>query len=401
MIKLALQEMTAATLIVVAIRQTVQLRHHPDDLPLRALAPGLICVAIDSTVNIPGSPLQDLGHQLLGHAYPLLANFLWAAMAYCFATFFVVADPNRPRARRVRFAQIGLGVLLVSTLIQALLPALHPTAYGRGAAGQVDYRDWAVLLGDPLYSAVDLAFWTVGLVGAVRYVRALEHPWLRGSVRVVCLGVVGMAEVDLMSFVKDTIRAVEDVHYPEHYPITTAIYITGLLGGQAALAVGLVLPVIAAPIARLVRRYERAVQSRYSAQMRPLWEVLTAAFPYVVLPDDQRGEQPAGHDPQADFERLTTEITDSLAQLAPFYGAAGLSSTNASTGMRDPTAAAKVIRAALRLREAGADRAEPPFPRMEPDHHNWRRRARWMIRISRALKDLDPSSPARAVSTPS
>lgn len=403
MIKLVLQQLTAAILIAVAIRQTFQLMRHRHDLPLRALAPGLICVAIDSTVNIHGSPPQKLAQHLLGHTYPLVANFLWVTMAYCFATFFVLATPGRPRRRRVRFAQVGLGVLLATTVIETVLPALQPAAFGRAVAGagQLDYRNWAVLVWDLLYSGVDLAFWTIGLVLAVRYVRGLTHAWSRWSVRVVWLGVFGMAQVDLMAYVKDVARALEDVHYPKHYPITSAIYDAGLLGGQTVLAAGLVLPVLAAPITRLARRYECTVQSRYSTEMRPLWEVLTAAFPYVILPEEDTGEQPTGHDSQEEFERLTTEITDALAQLAPFYGAAGLAPADAGIGMRDPANAAKIIRAALSLREAGADRAEPPFPRMEPDHHNWRRRARWMIRVSRALKDLEPSSQGRRAAAPS
>lgn len=398
MIKLGLRYLTALVLIVVALRQANQLRRNRHDLPLRALAPGLACVAIDSALNIHGSPLQKLGQHILGHAFPLVANFLWVTMAYCFATFFVLADPRMSRARGARFARVGFAVVVAALVVETLLPRMMPAAFGRGVgAGHLDYRSWALLSWDLLYSGIDLVFWTIGLILAVRYVRALDHSWLRWSVRVVCAGVFGMALVDVMAFVKDALRAGEDVHYPKHYPVTTAIYDTGLLGGQAALAVGLVLPVLASTVARLVAGYDRAAQTRYGGQIRPLWERLVAVFPAIMLPSAQPGER-AG---TPGFERLTTEITDGLAELAPFYLEAGLAPTVTNSGLREPEAAARVIRNALRLSTSGSDRAEPPFPRVEPDHQDWRRRARWMAQVSRELQELDSSTLEKAAGTQS
>jgi hypothetical protein len=394
--KLVLQHFNSVILILVAVRASIQLARHRGDLALRVLVPGLVCIAVAATVNISGSPLNPVVERLLGATYRTFVDALWITMGYCFATFFAMADSRRPVAARIRTAQRGLLVVVAAITIAALLPYLAPYAFER-RNGVADYRTWPRIVYSMIVDGLGLTFVSIGLVRAARYLRALTHSWLGWSVRLVMLGALGMAIVDLSSVAKMVVRVIEGVDYPKRYALTSALYLPSLIGGQTALAVGLVLPTIAAVVARINRRREQRVQARLGGEMEPLWVALSEAFPYVVLPT-----QPDEPDVPLNgtFDRRTTEITDALAQLAPYYTAGGLDPVHANTGMHDTAGAAAVILAALRAHASGAERAEPPFPRIEPDHASWRERSRWMVGTSRAFELLQ-STAHQATSIPS
>ncbi len=388
--KLTLQYLTAAILLAGAARQLVQLARHRHDLALRVLAPGLICVSVAATVGINGSLAQVVGQQLLGPYYPGFVNALWITMAYCFATFFVLASDAGQVQDRIRTARRGLIVAVVVITVVVLLPVVDRQGFHR--ADGYDYRSWQRILYSVLVEGVALVFFVVGLVRARRYLRKVTHVWLSWALRLVWIGAFGMALVDVAALLTLVLRVIEDANHPKHYPALSAIYITGLLGGQTALTLGLVLPAIGAAASMIIRRRERIVAANRDTQIEPLWRTLTDAFPYVVLPEysgTASATSAIGH-----FDRRTTEITDALAQLAPFYTAAGLTADDASTGIHDPAEAARIISAALRLRAGEHPRADPPYPRIEPDHRGWQERARWMARTAREL-DRVGSQPER------
>jgi hypothetical protein len=121
----------------------------------------------------------------------------------------------------------------------------------------------------------------------------------------------------------------------------------------------------------------------------PLWRLLTAEFPNIVLQahDDHHAQSNFHGDDE--FENITDEITDGLAELAR-------DCPRHTRDTRDPAVAADVVaagfarRAANRhARWAGEDThpLEPPYARIEPEFQDsWRGRAQWMIGLGNELK---------------
>lgn len=380
MIKLVLQYLTAAILLAVACWQFLQIVRHPRDAPLRAMAVGLLCVGVDATVNIAGSPVRAELVRVLGTSYPTLTNGLWTVTAFCFAVFFLLADRS---ARHARVVALLFALLVLNLALAASLPGLLP--HPPELKGVVDFRSWVTVLRYAPLTFTNLLYWVIGLVGAVRYLGGLTHAWLRWSVGLVILGALGMALVDATDVVKYVLRAVEDVHHYKRYPFTSATYLVGLLGGQSALALGFVLPLIGAIVNMIRRRVERLIQRRYRARTDYLWSTLTMAFPHIVLSAETPSEEMA-------FIRRTAEITDALAELGPYYPAAGLHPAPEGLGLAEPNQAARIIDRALDLYARDSDPAEAPFLRLEPDHRHWIGQARWMAQVSEALEAIRLSS---------
>ncbi|MGK8486810.1 DUF6545 domain-containing protein [Nocardia asiatica] len=148
------------------------------------------------------------------------------------------------------------------------------------------------------------------------------------------------------------------------------LYSIGHLGGQALLACGLI-PIAGAAVG-LLRRVDYAIQRRCARELRPLWQLLCAEFPYIELSDDRHSIA---------FEHVVNEISDGLAELSRYAPAAYGDTTN-------PQIAATVIADALRsLRgESALDTIRtPPYPPIEPELGGWRPRARWMLHVGREL----------------
>ncbi|MGI8311688.1 DUF6545 domain-containing protein [Saccharopolyspora hattusasensis] len=163
--------------------------------------------------------------------------------------------------------------------------------------------------------------------------------------------------------------------------VLSTLYSTGQLGGQLLLALGLALAPLATAVVTVRTRYEQALRTRYTNEMHPLWQALTTEFPHIALDTHHSSDKRSTDD---DFERISAEITDGLAELAR-------DCPEPNGDPRDPVAAANTVEAALRRRAQARDARwagdepepiEPPYPRLEPDFHgNWRRRAQWMIRL--------------------
>jgi hypothetical protein len=231
--------------------------------------------------------------------------------------------------------------------------------------------------------------------------RTLDQRWLRWSLGLVTAGVVTLAVgVNVTSIVIDTLHILipEGPQHPRRFSALRPIYLVGLHAGQTTLAVGLVLPTIAAAVLSARRLYDQFIQSRYLRKMTPLWQALTAEFPYIVLPTSSgmAGVSTARRGSDPGFTRCVTEITDGLARLSPYYVAAGLDPTRPPGGVSDPGTAARIVHGALRARADerrrawdGEDiRSGPPFPRLEPDFQGWRDMARWMAQLTRRLDQL-------------
>jgi hypothetical protein len=356
-IDLTLRWITGGALVAIALWEIVQLARRRDDIPLRVLAPGLVLLAIAATVGIK-TPAVAAAQALFHGYWPDVINACWMAMAYCFSVYFLLAA--HPDRRRKALAELGILVACV-----AVMTVVHETA----PAGTWDfpghlwaYRSWPHAV---FYLAVDgyaLTVWFMGVRRAAALRRRLTNPLARTAFWLVIAGSAGMAlGVDLVSLIQQAIRPFAPTADLE--PLHTA-YSTGQLGGQLLLALGLALAPLAGALAGIRRRHDRVRQARYSRRLLPLWRQLTDAFPHIALPH-------AGND----FERLTVEITDGLAELARYCRPTG--------DTRDPAVAAAAIADALTRRDV---EPEPPYPRIEPDFPDWRARARWMVAVGDRLR---------------
>jgi hypothetical protein len=372
-IDLTLRWLTGIALVAIAIWEIVQLARRRDDLPLRVLCPGLILLAFAATVGIKTPAVASI-RALFGSAWPDVINGCWMAMAYCFAVYFLLANTETPLAVRKRKALIELGLLVVAITILAVAHDTAPPGFWDSPRPAAAYRSLRQVV---FYLSVDgyaLAVWFVGVRRAIALRRNLRHPWARAAFWMVIVGSAGMAlGVDAVSLIQQSIRAFSPRANLE--PLHTA-YSTGQLGGQLLLALGLALAPLATVIVTLRTRYDQALRARYSRRMTPLWQVLTTEFPYIALNHENRDEK-RGDD---EFERITVEITDGLAELAR-------DCPDSPGDTHDPVVAAGVIASALeRRRNRSADaEAEPPYPRIEPDFTDWRDRARWMIEVGDEL----------------
>lgn len=355
-VDLTLRWITGGALVAIALWEIAQLARRRDDVPLRVLVPGLVLLAIAATVGIK-TPVVAAAQALFRGYWPDVINACWMAMAYCFSVYFLLAA--RPDRRRKALAELGILVACVAVLVVARETAPAGTWDFPGHLWA--YRSWQHAL---FYLAVDgyaLTVWFVGVRRAVGMRRQLTNPLARTAFWLVIVGSAGMAlGVDLVSLIQQAIRAFAPTANLE---LLHTAYSTGQLGGQLLLALGLALAPLAGGVAGLRRRHDRALRARYSRRLVPLWQRLTDAFPHIAL-------QHSGND----FERLTVEITDGLAELARHSRPAG--------DTRDPAVAAEVIAGAL----TNPAEPDPPYPRIEPDFPDWRARARWMIAVGDRLR---------------
>jgi phosphatidylglycerophosphate synthase len=379
-VELAIRWTKGVVICAVAIWEVVQLTRRRDDLALRVLAPGLVLLAIAATFGIRTpvlEPIKDFfGPTVWGH----IINGCWMAMAYCWAAYFLLANTDKPAAWRKRKALIELSFLVVALIVMVVTKEIAPDGIRRPAANPERYHDWERSAWYLAISGYALTAWFVGVRRAMVMRRKLRHPWARAAFWIVIVGSAAMTlGVDAVVLVRQAGRQFDTSFDPD---FLTVAYSTGQLSGQFVLALGLALAPLATIFVRLRARYEHWLRARYNRRTLPLWRALTAEFPYVVLDGVSTGRR------EDDFERITTEITDGLSELAR-------DCPQPDGDARDPRVAAEAIATGLARRAeqrqaqwAGDEvsQAEPPYPRIEPDFPDWRRRAQWMAAVADELR---------------
>ncbi|WP_156935117.1 DUF6545 domain-containing protein [Pseudonocardia spinosispora] len=386
-----------------AVRSTVQLARHRDDLPLRVLVPGLWCLTFAASwfPHEVFDPIEAfIGEQLMTN----ISNVFNSAMAYCFAAFFVLARPDLAESVRRRIALRELGVLLAGTVFLFVLWLAAPAgSWGYVPETYAEYRaNIPRLLYGLTFDLMNVGFWLLGVWRGLRLMRLVRQVWARwglglmiGGAAAFGLGVFGIATL------------IDALHplwagAPRRFSTLGKIYITALYAGQSAMALGLAVPAVAAVVGSLGSWYDRMLQKRYRRCLVPLRLLLLQTFPYIALP--HRGEdgveilESGTLDPG--FTRVINEVADGLAWLAPYYRAGGLAETK--TGVADPTEAALVVHRALRAKahegeetdpDAEGARSMPPFPRLIPEFDRWRDIALWLCDLAEELLVL-PDQPA-------
>lgn len=394
----AVEITTGLTLTVAALGSVYRLARSPRDLPLWVLAPGFVFLAFAATGGIPMPAIQHAMVGALGQSVASeLRNVGWLVMAYCFAAFFVAADPGHDLDRRRRKLLIECAILLMCL---ATMLVAH-----RGATPQVwsqpvrltRFSPWQRVTYDATADLYALCAGGVGLTRAARHIRQVNYLWSKIGLAVFTAGAAAMiVGVDGSATAIDFLRGTLE-HSPPQFPILDAIYHVGLHGGQILLACGLVVSTASDVVFRTGCIYDRWTRTRLLPGLDPLWERLTQEFPFIVLSDpfnrfdsdrDDRG--PVNTDPT---QRRIEEISDGLTRLCPYaYDLPG------RHGVRWCRQAARVIDDALkiienerRVRWAGGYREplESPYLPIEPNFRGWRSRVRWMRGVSRELDRIE------------
>lgn len=417
MIELSLQVLTAVVIIVIAVRETVQLVRNPRDVPLRVLVVGLWCLAWAATTGITHPEVRATMRALLGVRASLLVNATVVVTGYCLATFFLLATQEVPEHRKRRVVRWELAGVLVALVICFGAWAVAPE--GALAHQPVTTADWRQPHSLVWFMDIDLAtvwFWSVGVWRGWRFLRSVTQRWARLAIGLV---VAGAAFIDLGMWVLSFLIDLTHILFasaPAHFPHLAPIYLAALLVGQPLMVLGLALPSIAAAANKVGTWIDRAAQRRYQRRIGPLWRTLTAEFPFITLPAGSEPLVPNGGgtgpdtavaqvvqqqslDP--DFTRLVSEVADGLALLAPYYIAGGLDPHAATNGLTDPGAAAEVVHGALRARVEERQRrglgdelkSLPPYPRLIPDWQDWQKMSGWLAEVADSVSeqaDRDP-----------
>jgi len=379
---------TGIVLLLAAAWEWRQLVRHPGDPGVPFLAVGLTGIGLIVALSLP-FPLFKPAADLVASTYT--ANIAWTVVIYCYSAFFLVTSGNAPEgapeilAARRRAAREFLGVILAAALMFLALK----TGTWHSPRIPADYRTWQNLL---FYLSVDgypLAVWILGTCRAVGSLRRFVHVWAQVAVFTVIVGVSAMViGVDGVSLLRQGLY----IAFPgSKWPSLRTWYNVGRIGGQILLSGGLVIVPLATAVGCMKDRVDLRLKKYYLDELAPLWSRLTTVFPEVMLPvkwDELGGAE-------ARFERMTTEITGGLAELAPYC------SHYSTAGLTRPHQAAVVISEALakveqnqRSRWAGElyEPHFPPYSSIEPEFGvRWRKRAGWMANVGRKLEKL-PSS---------
>ncbi|MGH3628733.1 MAG: MAB_1171c family putative transporter [Sciscionella sp.] len=385
-VNLALRWLTGGVLVAIAIWEAAQLVRHRDDLALRVLASGLVLLAIAATIGIPTPALAPI-QLFFGSWWTVLINGFWMTMAYCFAAYFVVANDDRPMRVRKQQALLEFGILMTALATLIVVYQTAPVGTWHHPRLPEDYRTWRNTV---FYLSVDgysLAVWLIGVRRAGRYLRRLEHPWARAALLLVVTGSAALAlGVDGVSLVRQVIGALFP-QYEAH--VFTVVYSTGQLGGQLLIALGLILAPMANATVAVWSRYDRVLRARYCRKLMPLWRLLAAEFPNIVLRAQGDHHAQLDRSGEDEFENITDEITDGLSELAR-------DCPKHTVDMRDLAVAADIVAAGFAQRAANrsarwasedTQQPDPPYAWIEPEFHgSWRCRAQWMIGLGNELK---------------
>ncbi|ONI90097.1 hypothetical protein ALI144C_03480 [Actinosynnema sp. ALI-1.44] len=376
-VELAIRWAKAAVVCAVTAWEVVQLTRRPKDVPLRVLVVGLILLSITATIGIR-TPLLDPIQDFFGSSWIHIINGCWMSMAYCWSVYFLLVNNDLTAKLRQRKALIELGILVTAIVVMVVVKHISIDGIQRPARNPARFHDWERTAWYVSVAGYGLFAWFLGAWRAMAMRRKLTNPWARAAFWIVVAGAVAMAlGVDAVVLTRQLARQFDTSFDPDWL---TQAYSIGQLGGQFTLALGLALAPLAAIAAGVRARYERRQRARYTQRMLPLWHTLTTEFPYVAL------------DGEHDFDRVSTEITDGLSELAR-----DCPRPDGDPG--DPHVAADAIATGLtrraeqrRTRENaqwagdGDTTHEPPYPRLEPDFPDWRRRAEWMAAVADDLR---------------
>jgi hypothetical protein len=322
-----------------------QLQRAPRRLPLWAVT---VTVA-----GVSGSSLcqQKVVSDALDHvSFPgagrLLNNVLLSVALCSLLVFFLGSAPGPGKYRRVAWELVPLGAVI--TLMCVALASTPPEVRGLSLGPDVVHVTGAALfyLGAGLY----LIYGLIACVGWIfRYLRTADRQLRIGLL----FGGYGLALAAAGSVLRALYIVLAWAGGPA-LPVLLTVAIPLVILGIAGFLVGISYPGVHARFAALRRRRRHG---RYYRELNPLWTLLSAAYPDIVLRTTPAKPLEGLHPRNVHrrFYRRVIEIRDGLVQLSPYLG-----SDLASVAEVDATSAAAELKSALGRQAAGEDTGRQP-----------------------------------------
>lgn len=340
-----------------ALDKLYQLVLAPDDLPLRAVAGCLACLALVPVLNFP--PVVTAIDAAGGGLARLLVNLLTMAASYWLLAFFQYSVRASRRYQTLAFA--GALALVVGVWLAAPAPVrLQPAALSSGT----DWHSTVFVLAAVGYMAYALG---LALRWAVRYGRVARRVELRRGLRVLAVGLAFLIAGCCVKCVVALLQAFAGLAWDAG----NLAYVGCVLVGSVGLVIGVMYPAVTGMLAAVpVWRWHREAYR----ELEPLWRALHEAFPDLALRSETL---PWWRDPlrirrtHRDYYRRAVEIRDGLVQLGPYFPTTD-------------TADAGAVKAALAAKAAGRP-AGPPHPAPVAGGDDLDSDVRWLVRLSRAL----------------
>jgi hypothetical protein len=354
---LALVLVTVA-LWIGALDKLYQLFLAPDDLPLRAVAGCLGCLAVVPVLNF--APVVGFLDGVDGGFARLLVNLMTMSASYWLLAFFQYSVRASRRFQTLAFAA-ALALVVGVWLLSPAPVRLQPAALTSGE----DWRSTVFVLAAVGYMAYALA---LALRWAVIYARVARRVELRRGLRALAVGLVFLIAGCLFKCVVALLQVFAKVAWETG----NLVYVGCVLFGTVLLVIGVMYPAVTGMLAAVpVWRWHR----RAYREMEPLWRALHEAFPDLALRSETL---PWWRDPlrirrtHRDYYRRAVEIRDGLVQLGPYY--------SETVGGE-----AESVRAALAAKASGAPAGSPrPAPAGGGDDLD--SDVRWLVRLSQSLR---------------
>jgi hypothetical protein len=340
-----------------ALDKLYQLFLAPDDLPLRAVAGCLACLAIVPVLNLP--PVVALIDAAGGGLARLLVNLMTMSASYWLLAFFQYSV--RASRRFQTLAYVGaLALVLGAWLAAPASVRLQPAALSSGG-------DWH----STVFVVVAVGYMGYALSLAMRwsviYARVARRVELRRGLRAMAVGLAFLIAGCACKCVVALLQAFAGIAWE----VGNLVYVSCVLVGSVLLVVGVMYPAVTGMLAAVpVWRWHRAAYR----EMEPLWQALHEAFPDLALRSETL---PWWRDPlrirrtHRDYYRRAVEIRDGLVQLGPYYPATEADDADA-------------VKAALLAKAAGAP-AGPPRPAPMAAGDDLDSDVRWLVRLSNSL----------------
>jgi hypothetical protein len=340
-----------------ALDKLYQLFLAPDDLPLRAVAGCLACLAIVPVLNLP--PVVALIDAAGGGLARLLVNLMTMSASYWLLAFFQYSV--RASRRFQTLAYVGaLALVLGAWLAAPASVRLQPAALSSGG-------DWH----STVFVVVAVGYMGYALSLAMRwsviYARVARRVELRRGLRAMAVGLAFLIAGCVCKCVVALLQAFAGIAWE----VGNLVYVSCVLVGSVLLVVGVMYPAVTGMLAAVpVWRWHRAAYR----EMEPLWQALHEAFPDLALRSETL---PWWRDPlrirrtHRDYYRRAVEIRDGLVQLGPYYPATEADDADA-------------VKAALLAKAAGAP-AGPPRPAPMAAGDDLDSDVRWLVRLSNSL----------------
>ncbi|EIE99914.1 MAB_1171c family putative transporter [Saccharomonospora glauca] len=313
----------------------------------------------------------------------MLVNEAGMVAAWCVHSLLihlVTEDETRARSAVRVQAAILLATLTAMTALFLLADTTYRPDFLAAFARLPEIFGYLLLFSG--YVAWSLARFVL-LMG--RYVELTDRRWLQRGLRVMQTGAAFGLAWSLHKIVAATAVFVTGSSYPGAEFLASALPAACV----TAVAVGLLLPVCAPPLARRVVELTRLWRYR---RLRGLWETLSP-----VITKIRTTEPPAT---TTAYERLSTrvvDILDALLVLSPYRDG-----TTSSRTAADAAREAEAVVHALARWSAGTEpvREQPTGPASTTDVDDLDGEAAWLCRVAKAMRQL-PAPPSPDTTTSS